>query len=206
MRWKNKGIIISIIVIFAILVSFYFDNILVREVSLLRNGILDKFFILITFISSEAVIFLVLTALFVWRDKKRRWVFPLWLTLGISATVSFMLKVMIQRLRPFQLGIISLLPSLQETSHNIWNFSFPSSHALFAFCAIPILSQQYPKLKKVWIGIAVLIALSRVYLGLHFFSDVLTGAFLGYIIGIMVVRLEKETKFGQKIYDKLMRR
>jgi len=206
MRWKNKGVIIFVIVIFAILVSFYFDNILAREVSFLRNDLLDKFFLVITYISSEAIIFLVLTSLFVWRDKKRRWIFPLWLTLGISATVSLILKVAIQRFRPFQLGIVSLLPSLQEASHNIWNFSFPSSHALFAFCAIPILSQQYPRLKNVWIGIAVLITLSRVYLGLHFFSDVLTGAFLGYLIGVLVVRLEKEEKFGQKIYDKLMRR
>ncbi len=206
MRWKIKGVIIPVIVVCLIIASFYFDNFLVKGVSFLRNNILDKFFLIITYVSSEAIIFLVLTSLFVWKDKKRRWIAPLWLTLGVSATVSLILKVAIQRFRPYQLGIVPLLSILQEASHEIWNFSFPSSHALFAFCAIPILSQQYPKLKKVWIGIAVLIALSRVYLGLHFFSDVLTGAFLGYLIGIMVVRLEKEEKFGQKIYDKLMRR
>ena len=206
MRWKNKGVIILVLVVFAIIISFYLDRNLVKYVSFLRNNILDNIFLVVTFISSEAVIFLVLTSLFVWKDKKRRWIFPLWLTLGISAIVSFLLKVTVQRLRPFQMGLVSLLPKLQEASHDIWNFSFPSSHAMFAFCAVPILSKQYPKLKNLWVAIAVIIAFSRVYFGLHFSSDVITGGLIGYVIGILIVKLEKEEKFGQKIYDKIMRR
>jgi len=206
MKKKNKEVIFFILIIFFIFVSLYFDNSLVKHISFLRNNILDKFFLILTYVSSEVIIFGVLTALFLWRDNKRRWILPLWLTLGISAIVSFILKITIQRARPFQLGIVSLLPSLQEASHDIWNFSFPSSHAMLAFCAIPILSQQYPKLKKVWIGIAVLIALSRVYFGLHYFSDVVAGGAIGYLIGIMVVRLEKEYKFGRDIYDKIIGR
>ena len=206
MKKKNKEVIFFILIIFFIFVSLYFDNSLVKHISFLRNNILDKFFLILTYVSSEVIIFGVLTALFLWRDNKRRWILPLWLTLGISAIVSFILKITIQRARPFQLGIVSLLPSLQEASHDIWNFSFPSSHAMLAFCAIPILSQQYPKLKKVWIGIAVLIALSRVYFGLHYFSDVIAGGLIGYIVGMLIVKLEKEEKFGQKIYDKIRKR
>jgi len=206
MKRRDKGIILAIVIVFAVIISLYLDKILVKYVSFLRNAFLDNVFLAVTFISSEAIIFLVLTSLFLFRDKKRRWIFPLWVTFGISAVVSFILKVTIQRARPFQLGIVSLLPSLQEASQNIWNFSFPSSHTVFAFCAIPILSQQYPKLKNVWIGIAALIALSRVYLGLHFFSDVIAGGLIGYVIGMLIVKLEKEEKFGQKIYNKIMRR
>ena len=203
---KKKGLALWIIVIFSIIISFYLDRTFVGYISFLRNAFLDNVFLAVTFISSEAIIFLVLTSLFLFRDKKRRWIFPLWVTFGISAVVSFILKVTIQRARPFQLGIISLFPRLQEARHDIWNFSFPSSHAVFAFCAVPILSQQYPKLKKVWIAIAVLIALSRVYLGLHFFSDIIAGGVIGYLVGILIVKLEKEEKFGQKIYNKIMRR
>jgi len=203
---KNKGVIAAVCIVFALIISLYLDKTLVRYVSFLRNIFLDNVFLVITFISSEAIIFLVLTSLFLFKDKKRRWVFPLWLTLGISAIVSFILKITIQRARPYQLGIVSLLPKLQEASHNIWNFSFPSSHAMFAFCAIPILSKQYPKLKNVWIAIAVLIAFSRIYLGLHFFSDVIAGGLIGYVTGVLMVKLEKENKFGQKIYDKIMGR
>lgn len=201
---KNKGVIFVILAVVSIIVSLYFDSQIIRYISLLRNSVLDKFFLFITIVSSEVIIFLILTSLFLWREHKRRWIAPLWLTLGISAIVSFILKITIQRARPFQLGIVSLLPSLQEKAFSTWSFSFPSSHAMLAFCAIPILSQQYPKLKKVWIGIAILIAFSRLYFGLHFLSDVIAGALIGYIIGMLVVKLEKETKFGKKIYERVM--
>jgi len=205
MRWKNKGIFAWILVVFTIILSFYLDNTLIKGVSLLRNSILDSIFLIITKLGSEIILFAIVTALFLWRDEKRRWILPLWITIGVSAFVSFLLKVTVQRLRPFQIGLVSLLPQLQEASYDIWNFSFPSNHSLLAFCVVPILSEQYPKLKKVWIAAAVLIAFSRIYLGLHFFSDVIAGGAIGYLIGMMIVKLEKETKFGKNVYENISR-
>ncbi|MCX6746908.1 MAG: phosphatase PAP2 family protein [Candidatus Pacearchaeota archaeon] len=202
----KKGIIIGIIVIFLIFTSLYFDSQIVKAVSEIRNESLDKFFIWITLASSEIVIFFVLTTFFIWKEKKRRWIAPLWLSLGTSAVISFMLKITIQRQRPYQLNLVSLLSSLQEASHSIWNFSFPSSHAMIAFSAIPIISEQFPKLKYIWIGFAILICFSRLYFGLHFLSDVLAGALIGYILGMIFVYLEKDSKFGEKIYNKILRR
>jgi len=189
-----------------IFVSLYFDNELVRGVSFLRDYILDNFFLVITLISSSIIIFFILTALFLWREHKRRWIFPLWLCLGVSSVISFILKITIQRLRPFQLGIVSLIPRLQEASQSVWNFSFPSSHAMIAFCAIPILNKEFPKLKKFWIAFAVLIAFSRVYFGLHFISDIIAGGIIGYTIGAMILKTEKETKFGKKIYQRIFKK
>ncbi|OGI11600.1 hypothetical protein A3K64_01790, partial [Candidatus Micrarchaeota archaeon RBG_16_36_9] len=170
---KKKEAIGWTIAILAVFISLYLDNVFIENISLIRNSVLDWVFLLITFVSSEVILLLILTALFLWRDNKRRWILPVWLSIGVSALVSFILKLAIQRPRPYQTGIISLLPSLSEASHDLWNFSFPSSHAMLAFCAIPILSEQYPKLKKVWIAFAVLIAFSRIYFGLHFVSDII---------------------------------
>lgn len=203
---KNKEIVIVALIILSIFVSLYFDGLLVKYISFLRNDVLDKFFLVITFVSSEIIIFFILTALLLWGEKKRKWILPLWACLGISALVSFILKITIQRERPFQLGIVPLLPSLQEASYSIWNFSFPSFQSMLAFCAIPILSEQFPKLKKVWIIFAVLVAFSRVYFGVHFVSDVIAGGFVGYIIGMIVVNLEKEKKFGERIYKRIFGR
>ncbi len=200
-RQKQKAALISIIVIFAVLVCFYFDNQLVKGFSLIRNNVLDWFFLLITHLSSEVIIFLALTALFLWKDHKRRWIFPLWVTFAVSSIIGFILKITIQRPRPFQLNIVSLLPSLQKASYDLWSFSFPSNHAMLAFCAIPILSEQYPKLKKVWFAIAIIIALSRVYFGLHFFSDIIAGALMGYVMGMIMVNIEKEHRFGKNAYE-----
>jgi len=76
------------------------------------------FFMGITFISFEIIVFSFLTLLFLW--KKQKLVLPLWITLGLAVAVSFLLKVVIQRQRPFQLGLVSVLPVLEKASHSIW--------------------------------------------------------------------------------------
>ena len=177
----------------------YFDTGFSRLISLLRIRFVDNIFLGITFVSSEVIIFFVLTSLFLWKDHKRKWIVPLWFTLGASAIISFFLKIAVQRNRPFQLGIIPTLPVLQEASFNIWNFSFPSFQTMLAFCALPILSKEYPKLKYFWIAFASLVGFSRIYFGLHFLSDVVVGAFIGLLIGMFIVQKENEIKFGERI-------
>ena len=65
------------------------------------------------------------------------------------------------------------------------------------FCAVPIVSKNFPKFKYAWILFAGLVAFSRVYLGLHFLSDVIVGGVLGYLIGVLVIRLEEKKKFEE---------
>jgi len=203
---KKKVILLGILIVFSILVSFYFDSEIVSGISLLRNSFFNDFFMKVTFISSEIIIFSFLTILLLWRNNKRKWILPLWITLALTAIVSFLLKVAVQRQRPFQIGIVSLLPALEKSSHLIWNFSFPSFQAMLVFCAIPLLSKKFPKFKYVWIIFAVLVAFSRVYFGLHFLSDVIAGGFIGYLLGAIIVKTEKENKFWEKIYKKIFRK
>jgi undecaprenyl-diphosphatase len=203
---KKRGIIFTAVWIIFIFVCLYFDNFLVQSVSFLRNNILDNFFLLITFVSSEIILFFILTALFLWTENKRRWIFPLWVCLGASAVISFILKITIQRARPFQLGLVELISNLQSSSYAIWNFSFPSFQSMLVFSAIPILAYNFPKLKKFWIIFAVLVAFSRIYFGVHFFSDVIAGGLIGYLIGVIIFKIEKDKKFGQKIYRKIFRK
>ena len=144
-----------------------------------------------------------MTSLFLWKEHKRKWILPLWFTLALSTIVSFILKVSVQRQRPFQLGIVSVLPILEKASHTIWNFSFPSNHAVLAFCAVPLLSKEFPKLKYIWVVLAGLIAFSRVYFGVHFLSDVLVGGAIGYLIGALIVKIETKGKFFEGIYKRV---
>ena len=195
----KKGAVF-IFVLLAIFISLYFDSEIVKGVSLIRNNLLNDFFMGITFISSEIIVFSFLTLLFLW--KKQKLVLPLWVTLGLAVAVSFLLKVVVQRQRPFQLEIVSVLPVLEKASHSIWNFSFPSFQTMLVFCAIPILSKQFPKLKYYWIAFAVLVGFSRIYFGLHFLSDVIAGGLIGYFLGIIILKLEKRYKFGEKILIK----
>ncbi|MNL19865.1 putative undecaprenyl-diphosphatase YbjG [compost metagenome] len=62
-------------------------------------------------------------------------------------------------------------------------FSFPSSHAVDAFCLAGFVLFYYPKARLPLLIFAGLTAYSRVYCGYHFPSDILTGGILGYLFG-----------------------
>jgi undecaprenyl-diphosphatase len=67
--------------------------------------------------------------------------------------------------------------------------SFPSGHTAGSFAAAVALSCFYPRDAPMLLGTATAVGLSRVYLGLHFPSDVLVGAGLGSAVGLIARRL-----------------
>jgi membrane-associated phospholipid phosphatase len=64
--------------------------------------------------------------------------------------------------------------------------SFPSGHAMSAFAVAGALAVVAPRLRWPVLGLAAVIAFSRVYLGVHFWIDVLVGSALGLAIGLSV--------------------
>ena len=200
---KRKLLFLILFFILLLGISFYFDHEIVKKASLMRNSSFDNFLVKITFLCSESALFIFLTILFLWIKSKRKWILHLWVTFGVSTIISFLLKITIQRQRPFQLGICYTLPILEKANHFIWNYSFPSFHAMLAFCAIPFLSKEFPKFKYFWIAFASLIAFSRVYFGVHFLSDVIAGGLIGYLIGWFVLKTEKENKSCEGVYRRI---
>ena len=200
--FKKRGTKAFILVIFAVLISFYFDSQIVKAISLIRIDLLNELFLGITSTTFNITVFFFITSLFLWNYKKSKYILPLWFTLGLSAIIGFLIKISIQRIRPFQTAIVSTLPELAKNSHLAWNTSFPSFQAIMVFCALPILSKEFPKLKYVWFLLASLVAFSRVYFGLHFLSDVLAGGLIGYLLGLWVIKSEERTKFLGKLQKK----
>jgi len=204
----KKRVFVSIILIGIILtlVSFIYDSEIISFISLLRSFYLDYLFISIAFASQSIIIFFVLTSLFLWQEHKRKWIFPLWLTLTLSIIISYIVKVLIHRPRPFQAGVVSVLGLgvyLMKNSFLTWNFSFPSFQAMLVFSALPILDKEFPKFKYIWMIFACFVALSRVYFGLHYMSDVITGAMIGYLLGALFVYIEGRYKLGEKIMKRM---
>lgn len=178
------------------LIALLFDEFLIEYIASLRSISLTNFFLGIEFISSTIIIifFLILISFFF---KKLR--FPLVFSIGTTVILGFLLKFSFQRLRPYQEKIVPLASEkLIEASHLIWNFSFPSFHAMLAFATFPIISNRFPKFRFVWLIFAILICLSRVYLGVHYVSDVLIGAAAGYILGNLGIKISK-SKFIKEI-------
>ena len=180
---------------------FRLDSDIVAGISLIRNSVLNDFFVGITFFSSS-IIFIFLTVLFMQKNKKK-WLLPLWLTMLVSVIISFLLKVSVQRIRPYQMELISILPGFESLAHSVWNFSFPSFQTMLVFSAVPFLSKEFPRFRYVWIIFASLVALSRVYIGLHFLSDVILGGLIGYLLGAAVIKTEKENKYCERFYKKI---
>jgi undecaprenyl-diphosphatase len=67
--------------------------------------------------------------------------------------------------------------------------SMPSGHAMMAFTGAVVLAAVLPRLRVALLVLASAVALSRVYLGVHFPSDVIVGAILGAGIGAVAVWL-----------------
>jgi undecaprenyl-diphosphatase len=112
-------------------------------------------------------------------DKK----FILAFTLSFLLTaflVEYPLKNFFNRQRP----ILTNLNQLQLVSTNYCptDFSFPSGHAATAFSAATVLTFFDKKRRFFYSTIAFLIAYSRIYLGCHYFLDVLGGGVLGFFV------------------------
>lgn len=100
------------------------------------------------------------------------------LAVGTSILLFMAVKNLIGRPRPFE--IWPDLPCLLAPPDR---FSFPSGHTMTAFSVLGSFAVLLPVLAPWYLAAAVLIGLSRVFLGLHYPTDVLVGALLGLTLG-----------------------
>ncbi len=66
------------------------------------------------------------------------------------------------------------------------SLSFPSSHAMNMFAQAALFSCFYPSKTPIFYGFAFLIGISRIYVGVHYPSDIVGGAFFGIITAYSV--------------------
>jgi undecaprenyl-diphosphatase len=124
-------------------------------------------------------------------DKKKAWLPLLSIVLLITIADQFssgLIKPMIERLRPCHEA--SLAPLLRLPVGCGGQYGFMSSHASNAFAVAIFLILVYKKktflLLLVW---ASLVSYSRMYLGVHYFTDIMAGAITGAAAGYMIYRL-----------------
>ena len=106
---------------------------------------------------------------------------------GVTSGVTQILKEMTQRPRPYEVHQVRMTVALKKTTAGEEKESFPSGHAAGAFMMAAIIRRRFGKKMQFVYGWAVLVALSRVYIGAHYPSDVIVGGFLGWLMAILVI-------------------
>lgn len=99
-----------------------------------------------------------------------------------NAVVERIIKMFFRRRRPFITQIRALV-----VGHRPGSWSFPSGHSAISFACASSLGRNYKRERPALYALASLVGFSRVYLGHHYPTDVLTGAALGEFISRVVV-------------------
>ena len=106
------------------------------------------------------------------------------ISLGLTDAISaHILKPFFERIRPSHLNLDGI--NLLVSKGGKW--SMPSNHAANIFSLATVLSYFYTSSKPPLYLLAIIIAFSRVYVGVHFPGDVIVGGLIGYFIALTVL-------------------
>lgn len=162
----------------------------------LHTPVLDKFMTSVTKLGNAGIFWIILTVLFLLIPKMRKTGVVMAAALIIDLLLcNVLLKNFVARTRPYDVntGIQLLVAKLRD-------YSFPSGHTAASFASATAL--YFAGEKKLWkpaLMLACLIAVSRLYLYVHYPTDVLGGVVIGIIAGYLGYRLVKvlEDKFSR---------
>jgi undecaprenyl-diphosphatase len=169
---------------------FYFFN------HTISTPFLDKFFSLITNVNNWYIAYIILLLISFIKGGRAGKIAAIGVLILIAITDqvnSVLIKELFHRARPCM-----VLPDAITPMGCTGTFSFPSSHAFNNFAAATFIVRFFPRLWGALFITAVLVSISRIYLGLHYPSDVLGGAILGSVMGYLFATFIKWIDKGMR--------
>ena len=162
------------------------DNFIFNLCDIIRNKFVNNLMLIFTFLGESITIILILIILLLFKNKKIS--YPVIYLTSLSAIINYILKNLVQRARPVGEFVKNLIINYKFPT----SYSFPSGHSqtsiVFYFAlSYFLLDNLYKgKHKKLYLTlitlIPILITISRVVLGVHYFSDVLCSVIIALII------------------------
>lgn len=172
MKW-NKNLTIFCIAIALFLLALIFDSQVVSFIASIKNPCLDTIFLWFLFIERDIIFYpliILITAIVLFpkeRSKIHRYIF----SLALVAIFGLALKFIVGRPRP----------------NFSSNHSFPSGHSILLFASLPFFKNK--TLRIIWLVLSCLLLIARLWGGLHYLSDIIAGAIIGYYGPIMINKL-----------------
>ncbi len=149
----------------------------------------------ITSLGNAGMIWIIISLLLLLSKKTRKAGCMSILALLISLLVNnLLLKNLVKRIRPYDYisGLVPLVPKPSD-------YSFPSGHTGSSFASAWVLYHNLPPGAGIpLLVLAVLIGLSRLYVGVHYPSDVFTGLLTGVCSGYLAERIMQKIKQGAR--------
>lgn len=149
----------------------------------MKSNVFDLIMPWISFLSDAGWIWMLTAVILCFTKKYRTYGYALFIGLILCMLFgNVTLKPLIGRLRPYDVN-----NSFDLIVNKLSDFSFPSGHTYSAFCGATILFYVNRKIGYAALILAVLTAFSRLYLFVHYPSDVLAGAFMGIVLALFAL-------------------
>lgn len=152
----------------------------------IRNSICDPIFKGITHLGDAGIFWIILTIiLLIFKKTRKAGLCSAIALVGSLVINNMILKPLINRTRPYEVveGLICIADKANDPS-------FPSGHTGASFASAIALYKNLPKRYGIiLIVLASLIAFSRLYIGIHYPTDVLGGIIIGIGLGLLGNRL-----------------
>ena len=192
-HWKKICFAIGLI-IFLIIAKFLlddnlssFDTAIYNVIATIKHPIVTNIMKFISFFASP--LFCILSIILIFLIIKNKNIGKLYtLDLVLAFILNTVIKLIFARERPIEINLIDEI-----------GYSFPSAHAMVSLCVYGFLSyllvkSKLPKPYKIFgvtfmVILTILIGLSRIYLGVHFASDVIAGYAISMAYLIVYIKL-----------------
>ncbi|OOP74332.1 phosphatase PAP2 family protein [Clostridium beijerinckii] len=162
------------------------DNLVLSYINNNMHGyIMDKAMVFMTSLGNGGLIWIIISGLLISNRKYRKIGFVALGALILSAILGEgILKHVVQRIRPS-----ADIPAINLLISKPLSYSFPSGHTASSFAAAGVLGKYFKKYAFGFWGLAALIAFSRLYLNVHYPTDVLAGIILGVICSKITIQM-----------------
>lgn len=151
----------------------------------IHNSLLDSIMVFITTLGNAGIIWIVLAVIFLFTKKYRKCGIAMALALLFSVVFgNVILKNLFERPRPSWVDA-----SVALLIKNPKDFSFPSGHSFASFAGATAIYMYHKREGIAALILAALIAFSRLYLFVHYPSDVLLGSLFGVIAAVVAVKI-----------------